>query len=163
MPYAMKQRADGFKEQTGKPLDAASDEDRLRFVHYTSAEAALSIINSKRIWMRNASCMSDYREVQHGFDILQKYFADKDRSARFSAALDACAPGVAQEAIKLFDRGPIPKSVHASTPIFPRFHCTLRTKIGMGDFRCGARSGGRTLPALLSSSPYVNSRERKLR
>lgn len=48
--------------------------------------------------------MSDYREVQHGFDILQRYFLDKDRAARFSAALDACAPGVAHEAIKLFDQ-----------------------------------------------------------
>jgi hypothetical protein len=104
MPYAMKQRADAFREQTGKSLDAASDEDRLRFAHYTSADAALSIINSTRLWMRNASCMSDYREVQHGFDILQKYFSDKDKSARFSAALDACAPGVAQEAIDLFDQ-----------------------------------------------------------
>jgi hypothetical protein len=34
-----------------------------RFVHYTSAEAALSIIRSKRIWMRNTTCMADYREV----------------------------------------------------------------------------------------------------
>jgi hypothetical protein len=104
MPYAMKQRGDAYKEQTGKSVDTASDEDRLRFAHYTSAEAALSIITSKRIWMRNASCMSDYREVQHGFDILQRYFSDKDKAAIFSAALDACAPGVAQEAIKLFDQ-----------------------------------------------------------
>jgi hypothetical protein len=106
MPYAMKQRADAFKEQTGKSLDAVSAEDRLRLAHYTSADSALKIINSKRIWMRNASCMSDYSEVQHGFDILQRYFRNRDRAgvARFSAALDACAPGVAQEAIQLFDQ-----------------------------------------------------------
>jgi hypothetical protein len=48
--------------------------------------------------------MSDYREVQYGLDILQRYFTDKDKAARFAAALDACAPGVAQEAIKLFDQ-----------------------------------------------------------
>src|SRR5258708_2823666 len=54
--------------------------------------------------MRNSNCMSDYREVQHGFDILQKFFSDKDKAARFSDALDVCAPGVAQEAIKLFDQ-----------------------------------------------------------
>jgi hypothetical protein len=104
MPYAMKQRAAAFKEQTGKSLDAASDVDRLRFAHYTSADNALKIIHSKRIWMRNANCMTDYREVQHGFDILQRYFSDKERAARFAAALDACTPGVAQEAIKLFDQ-----------------------------------------------------------
>lgn len=104
MPYAMTQRAAAYREQTGKSLDAATNGDRLRFAHYTSADAALKIIDSKRIWMRNASCMSDYREVQHGFNILQKYFLDKDRTARFSATLDACAPGVAQEAIQVFNQ-----------------------------------------------------------
>jgi hypothetical protein len=44
-----------------------------KFVHYTSAEAALNIIKSKRIWMRNTTCMSDYREVQHGFEILNRF------------------------------------------------------------------------------------------
>jgi hypothetical protein len=104
MPYAMKQRREAFREQTGKSLEDATNDDRLRFAHYTSADAALKIIQSKRIWMRNASCMSDYREVQHGFDILQRYFSDNDKTARFSAALDACAPGVAQEAITLFNQ-----------------------------------------------------------
>jgi hypothetical protein len=80
MPYAIKQRKAAFREQTGKDLYAASDKDRLRFRITTSAGAALKIISSKRIWIRNTSCMSDYREVQHGFDILQKYFSDKDRA-----------------------------------------------------------------------------------
>ena len=104
MPYAVKQRADAFREQIGKSLDDATAEDGLRFVHYTSADAALKIIASKRLWMRNASCMSDYREVQHGFDILQRYFSDKERTERFTAALDTCAPGVAQEAMQLFNQ-----------------------------------------------------------
>jgi hypothetical protein len=104
MPFATRQRDLAFKEQTGRSLYEGADDDRLQFVHYTSAEAALSIINTKRMWMRNTSCMSDYREVQHGFDILQKYFLDKERAAKFTAALDACAPGVAQEAIKIFDQ-----------------------------------------------------------
>jgi len=38
-------------------------------VHYTSAEAALSIIGDKRVWIRNTTCMSDFREVEHRFDI----------------------------------------------------------------------------------------------
>jgi hypothetical protein len=47
--------------------------------------------------------MADYREVQHGFDILNKFFSDKTKAAAFSAALDGCALGVAQEAINLFN------------------------------------------------------------
>jgi len=75
-----------------------------RFVHYTSAEAALRIIGSKRIWMRSTTCMSDYREVQHGFDLLSRWFSNQEKRDRFRAALDACAPGAADEAIDWFNR-----------------------------------------------------------
>jgi hypothetical protein len=61
MPYARRQR-DGLYDSGAKPA--------ARFVHYTSAEAALKIIESKRVWMRNTTCMADYREVQHGFEML---------------------------------------------------------------------------------------------
>lgn len=74
-----------------------------RFVHYTSAENALSIINTKRLWMRNATCMSDYLEVQHGFYILAKFFSDKPSLDAFIGALDRSAPGAAMEAINLFN------------------------------------------------------------
>lgn len=79
-------------------------QDRARFVHYTSAEAALSIIKSKRIWMRNATCMSDYREVNHGYDLLREFFADPVSLDKFIKALDSCSPNVADEAIKLFNQ-----------------------------------------------------------
>jgi hypothetical protein len=91
MPYARKQR-DAFHEKRG------------RFVHYTSAEAALNIIRSKRIWMRNATCMSDYREVHHGFQILNSFFADEAKNKSLYDALNACSDGVAQEAIAIFDQ-----------------------------------------------------------
>src|SRR6266849_6608847 len=80
MPHAQKQRKEVYKKQYG---DARSREP-IRFAHYTSAEAALKIIKSKRIWMRNTTCMSDYREVQHGFDILRKFFSDKSKLGAFA-------------------------------------------------------------------------------
>ncbi len=101
MPEARKQRDELYRKQTGAV--GVISRAPVRFVHYTSAEAALRIIQSKRIWMRNATCMSDYREVQHGYDILVKFF-DKPGTEKFSAALDACAPGAAKEAINLFNR-----------------------------------------------------------
>ena len=67
--------------------------DYARFVHYTSADAALKIIKSKRVWMRNTTCMSDYREVQHGYDVLTKVFATNGNFGRFQSALDAFVPG----------------------------------------------------------------------
>jgi hypothetical protein len=97
MPHATRQRSRaGFGDDT--------TEEPIRFVHYTSAEAALSIIKSKRMWMRNTTCMSDYREVQHGLEIIEKFFSDKTKTGSFVATLDACCPGVAQEAIESFKR-----------------------------------------------------------
>jgi len=75
-----------------------------RFVHYTSADAALNIIKTKRVWMRNTTCMSDYREVQHGFELLNKFFSDEAKKKEFSTALDACSPSSASEAIELFNQ-----------------------------------------------------------
>ncbi len=54
--------------------------------------------------MRNATCMSDYREVHHGFDILARFFSDKPRLEAFTSALDQCAMGAAMEAINTFNQ-----------------------------------------------------------
>jgi hypothetical protein len=75
-----------------------------RFVHYTSAEAAIKIIRSKRIWMRNTNCMADYSEVQHGFNILNRFFDSEANRKTFIEALDTCAPGAAQEAIDVVQK-----------------------------------------------------------
>jgi hypothetical protein len=75
-----------------------------RFVHYTSAANALSIVNSKRIWMRNSTCMADYREVQHGRDSLVRYFRVDEQRDAFKQALEECSQGAADEALRLFDQ-----------------------------------------------------------
>jgi hypothetical protein len=97
MPHVRKQRDVLYKK--------VPNENHPIFVHYTSADNALKIIESKRLWMRSATCMSDYREVQHGFDMLAKFFSpDSLGLAAFRVVLDASAPGVAQEAITLFNQ-----------------------------------------------------------
>ena len=78
--------------------------DRAKFVHYTSADAALNIINTKRIWMRNTTCMSDYREVSHGYDLLNAFFSNATNKGNFINALDLCSPNIGQEAIDLFNQ-----------------------------------------------------------
>lgn len=84
--------------------DLYSNQSQSRFVHYTSAEAALNIIRTKRIWMRNTTCMSDYREVQHGFDMLNDFFRDVAKKTQFITALDECSPNVGTDAIALFNQ-----------------------------------------------------------
>jgi hypothetical protein len=102
MPQSQRQRSELYQRQAKPGEDPTVQQ--MRVVHYTSAEAALKIIRSKRMWMRNTNCMADYREVQHGFDILNNFFSDKAKTDAFTAALDACVPGVAQEAFNLFGR-----------------------------------------------------------
>ncbi len=82
----------------------AAIDNKLRLVHYTSAEAAVSIIRTKCLWMRNTTCMSDYREVQYGFEIINSLFlSNKNTRDQFVAALDSGAPGAALGGFKLFD------------------------------------------------------------
>jgi hypothetical protein len=100
MPHAKRQREEALDTQT-KPGAAR---EYLRFAHYTSAEAALEIIKSKRLWMRNATCMADFREVQHGFELMNSFFSVPDNRKRFAAAVDICAPGAAELAIEQFNK-----------------------------------------------------------
>jgi len=95
MPYALKQ-IQAFYQRT-------PDQTHGRFVHYTTAEAALCIIRTKRFWLRNTNCMSDYREVQHGFDIFNGYFLDAAKRKAFVDAFDSCAPGAANDAFTAFN------------------------------------------------------------
>jgi hypothetical protein len=79
-------------------------ENNGRFVHYTTAENALNIIKSKRIWMRNATCMTDYREVHHGFEALNRYFKLATTKDEFNTAVNECSQGAAEEAVGLFNQ-----------------------------------------------------------
>jgi hypothetical protein len=47
-----------FSPTMGAKVEKAKSMD-LRFVHYTSAEAALGILTNREVWMRNAMTMND--------------------------------------------------------------------------------------------------------
>ena len=94
VPHARLRRDEAF--QGGKAKSK-------RFIHYTSAEAAIKIINQKRLWLRNIGCMSDYQEVHHGFNILLRYFSVPGQGVAFKNAINAIALGAADEAINNFD------------------------------------------------------------
>jgi len=48
-----------------------------KLVHYTSAEAALKIIRSKNIWLRQTKLMNDYSEIEYGINqLLNTYNSD---------------------------------------------------------------------------------------
>jgi hypothetical protein len=74
-----------------------------RFVHYTSAEAAVNILRSKEVWMRKSSCMNDFLEVQYGLDRLSAVYRNSEAGKRFRAVLDRSFQGISQEVAQLFD------------------------------------------------------------
>jgi len=87
---------------------AAGRRDRMiqegvRLVHYTSAENAIKIIKSKTFWLRDTRSMSDFREVEHGYEMLHKYFADTARLAAFNEAVDVHFDGAGRDVLKRFN------------------------------------------------------------
>jgi hypothetical protein len=101
MPEFTRRRREAYRRQTGEePRPGAI----LRFAHYTSASAAMSIIAEKRIWMRNTNCMTDYSEIQHGYrELLKSFNTENPDRQKFLSAIEACSPGAATQAITHFD------------------------------------------------------------
>ncbi len=58
MPWALQRLSDGVEKNQ-------------RFVHYTSAAVAASIIQRREIWLRNSQFMNDYSEIRHGIETLK--------------------------------------------------------------------------------------------
>jgi Magnesium chelatase, subunit ChlI C-terminal/Magnesium chelatase, subunit ChlI len=96
-PYATEQMESFAKKQ---------GDGQVSFVHYTSAEAALRIFETKRIWMRNVTSMSDYSEVQHGMALLNEALFGNDNQGfkALTEAVDGCAIGATTEAIQFLQK-----------------------------------------------------------
>lgn len=43
-------------------------------VHYTSADAAIKMLSSRSVWLRNARTMNDFSEVQYGLELLASVY-----------------------------------------------------------------------------------------
>jgi hypothetical protein len=78
-------------------------ERKAKFVHYTRAEAALNIINSKSIWLRKPQWMNDYREIEHGRECLIQAYRESPGGKRFAAAVDKAFPGIMTKITTVFD------------------------------------------------------------
>lgn len=72
-----------------------------RFVHYTSASAAMKILQTKKFWMRKTSCMNDFMEVEHGLRCLNTAY-NGEAGERLKATLNSIFNGIANEIEELF-------------------------------------------------------------
>jgi hypothetical protein len=74
-----------------------------RLVHYTSAEAAMNIIKTKRVWMRSPSTMNDISETHHGLKCLSAAWG-AEPGERFRAALEGVYPGIVAAVVEAFGK-----------------------------------------------------------
>jgi hypothetical protein len=82
-----------------KNLSVSADD--ARFVYYTTADTALLILQNKEIWMRNATCLNDFMEIEHGFNCLNAAYGSQ--SGRFKAVVDGIFPGSSARIEQLFN------------------------------------------------------------
>lgn len=73
-----------------------------RLVHYTSAEAAFQILTNCEVWLRNASMMNDFSEIQHGINCLTSAW-HSEQGIKLKEMLDRIEPGLSQRIAELFD------------------------------------------------------------
>lgn len=74
--------------------------ENTRFVHYTTAEAALSILNNREFWFRQPATMNDKHEIEHGLNCLKNSF---NRDDRFQSLVDSIHEEISQEIIEGFN------------------------------------------------------------
>lgn len=87
-PYAFRRRLDAIRKNQ-------------RFAHYTSAEAAISIIRSNSILLRNARCLDDFKEMRYGLDSIYEAW-NSDQGQRLKDILEKAHYGLADSFIEAF-------------------------------------------------------------
>ncbi len=73
-----------------------------RFVHYTSAAVAASIVRNREIWMRSANTMKDFMEIEHGINCVVKAYKGPTGDS-FRNELDRLFPNLRARLEKWFD------------------------------------------------------------
>ncbi len=77
-------------------------QQNLRFVHYCGADAAMSMLSTRQVWMRNATCMNDFSEIEHGLNCLISAY-DAEEGENFRTFIDSIHPGISKELQNLFN------------------------------------------------------------
>lgn len=82
-------------------------DENMRFVHYTSADAAMKIIQGiggkNYFWLRNATEMNDFSEVEYGQYCLREALSDRALAERFKAAFNAIDERIIPDFAQMID------------------------------------------------------------
>jgi len=128
-----------------------------RFVHYTSADVAMSVLKNKEVWMRKSSCMNDFSEIQHGLDCLYRAYRDSKHGEKFKSILNHIFDGFNVEIEQLFDSWT--PSIYVDTDL-TCFSEHKDTEDNLGRLSMWRAYGGTTGVALvLNNSPFITPSE----
>jgi hypothetical protein len=89
-----------FDPYADRRIKEAASDNNIDFVHYTSADAAMKIIQSQSWWLRSSSIMNDFQEVSYGIARMDE--AEKEHGDCFRDALEAICPGLYDQTQKEF-------------------------------------------------------------
>lgn len=90
-----------FAPHIAERIDAFRQSNQ-RLVHYTSAEAMVAIVQGKMVWLRSASIMNDYTEIEHGLQCLGSAWRS-DHGAELRALLDSLSEGLSDHIAQTHD------------------------------------------------------------
>lgn len=76
----------------GQPKIIDAQQTDKEFAYYTTADVAVSILRHKSVWMRNATTMNDYMEIDYGINFFGMLMTQAGR--QLEAALEDCHPGL---------------------------------------------------------------------
>jgi hypothetical protein len=139
-PWARRQ-FDALRERNGK------------LAHYTTAEVALSIIQNRRVWMRNAQTMNDFSEIEHGkFCLFTAYQSDPGQ--KLQAVLERVHPGFCKDLGDRFNSW-LPAFENDTFLTCFSEHSNDEDKLGrLSMWRAYGRSNGVAL--ILNNRPFVD-------
>jgi hypothetical protein len=78
------------------------EQSKARFVHYTSAEVAFSILQNASVWMRRPQLMNDFQEIEYGWGCLSSAWGS-GLGNRFRSELDEMFEGSSQRILGDFE------------------------------------------------------------
>jgi hypothetical protein len=73
-------------------------------VHYSSADAAIKMITNREVWMRRATCMNDFSEIDYGLWCLRIGLFQTPAGKRLRQVLEESFSGLFDEIVQYFVR-----------------------------------------------------------
>lgn len=130
------------------------EQNGTRFVHYTTADVAMRILQNKEVWLRKTSCMNDYTEVEHGLDCLSAAYKGK-HGIRLRKIIDDLFPGTMAELASLFDGWADDLRDNTYIICFSEHRTTENTLGRLSMWRAYGRSAGVAL--VMNNTPFLST------